>query len=140
LKVHEDFSRSIKTKRTSDRAFGYTVGAVLILLGTARSAIAHAWSVWPFALGLLLLTLAALRPSLLGPVNRVWTAVGLLLSKVMNPIFTGILFFLVVAPIGLILRLFGKDLLQVARNKESKTYWIERKPPGPPPMSMTQQF
>jgi len=140
LKVHEDFSRNIEAKRSSDRAFGYTVGAVLILIAILRSALARNWSVWPLLLGLLLLSLAVVRPSLLGPFNRGWTTVGILLSKVMNPIFTAILFFIVVAPIGIILRLLGKDLLQVSWNRESKTYWIERKPPGPPPVSMTQQF
>ena len=140
MKVHEDFSRTIETKRTSDRAFGCTVGGVFILLGILRSVIVHRWLVWPLVLGLLLIGLGIVRPSLLRPFNKVWTALGLLFSKVMNPIVTAILFFFVVAPMGLILRLFGKDLLQLSWKKDLKTYWIQRTPPGPPPASMTQQF
>ena len=81
-----------------------------------------------------------LRPALLAPFNRVWTKLALVLSKIMNPVIMAILFFLVVAPIGLLMRLTGKRPLALAFDPAAKSYWIERTPPAPLPGSMKNQF
>jgi ABC-type uncharacterized transport system permease subunit len=57
----------------------------------------------------------------------------------MNPVVMAALFFLVFTPMGLLLRLLGKDPLRLRRSADA-TYWIERKPPGPPPETMANQF
>ncbi len=95
---------------------------------------------WALVASAVCLTLSLIRPSLLHPANLIWTRFGLLLSKVTNPIFTGLLFFLVITPLGLLMRLAGKDLLRLRRDVNASTYWIERHPPGPKPESMPQQF
>jgi hypothetical protein len=87
-----------------------------------------------------MLAIALVRPALLAPLNRLWTKLALLISKVMNPVIMGILFFLVVAPIGLVMRAFGKRPLALAFDPAAKSYWIERTPPAPLPGSMKNQF
>jgi hypothetical protein len=79
-------------------------------------------------------------PRVLAPLNKLWTKLGLLIYKVMNPIVLGLLFFVTIMPIGLLMRVFGKDFLRMKIDRNAKSYWIERKPPGPPPQSMRNQF
>lgn len=55
-------------------------------------------------------------------------------------VLLAILFFLVIAPIGLLLRLFGRDVLRLRRDPAAASYWIPRRPPGPAPDSMKSQF
>ncbi len=65
---------------------------------------------------------------------------GLLLHGIVNPVVMGLLFFLVLTPFGLGLRLLGKDPLHRHFDRMAGSYWIRRSPPGPPPGTMTQQF
>jgi hypothetical protein len=83
---------------------------------------------------------AILRPTLLRHPNRLWTKLGLLLGKIVSPVALAILFYGVVAPIGMLVRLTGKDPLRLRLDSGAESYWIPRKPPGPPPESMTNQF
>jgi hypothetical protein len=88
-----------------------------------------------FFLAATLLYLAALKP-----LNRLWLKFGLLLHKVVNPIVMGFVFFGAVLPTGLIMRALGKDLLRRKWQPDANSYWIERRPPGPAPASMRDQF
>jgi hypothetical protein len=65
---------------------------------------------------------------------------GLLLGRFMNPIVTGLLFFLVITPMGVLMRIFGKRPLPLHFDPAAASYWIERRPPGPKPETMSQQF
>jgi hypothetical protein len=69
-----------------------------------------------------------------------WTRLGVLLGKVVSPIALGILFYAVLTPVALILRLTGQDPLRLRPDRGGDSYWITRKPPGPPPDSMGNQF
>ena len=86
------------------------------------------------------LAAALFRPALLAPLNRLWSRFGLLLGRVTNPIIMGLVFFLLITPMALILRLRGNDPLRLRLALHAKSYWIERTPPGPTPASMTEQF
>ena len=86
------------------------------------------------------LLLAALVPGVLAPANRLWTKFGLLLHHIVSPIALGILFFLVVTPTGLLMRLFGKDPLRLRFDPDADSYWIKRDPPGPAADSLKNQF
>jgi hypothetical protein len=83
---------------------------------------------------------ALAKPELLAGLNRQWMKLGILLGKVVSPIALGVLFYCVITPIGLALRLAGKDPLRLKRDPAANSYWIPRDPPGPPPGSMTNQF
>jgi hypothetical protein len=69
-----------------------------------------------------------------------WIKLGVLLGKVVSPVALGILFYCVLMPIGIVLRMAGKDPLRLRRDSSAASYWIARRPPGPPPDSMTNQF
>ena len=76
----------------------------------------------------------------LRPLNKLWFKFGLLLHAIINPIVLGAMFFVAVTPMALVMRLAGKKLLNMDYEPNAKSYWIERKPPGPPPESVRRQF
>ncbi len=86
----------------------------------------------------LVLTLSV--PKVLGPANRMWTKFGLLLHNIVSPLALGILFYLVVTPTGLLMRIFGKDPLRLRLDTAADSYWITRSPPGPDAESLKNQF
>jgi hypothetical protein len=78
-----------------------------------------------FIPALVFLTLAFLKPSLLKPLNSAWVKIGEILGRVIAPIVMFLLFFIIVTPIGLLVRFFGKDLLKIKFTKDG-SYWIKR--------------
>ena len=95
---------------------------------------------WVLAVAMVFLVLALVRPALLAPLNRLWTQFGLLLSRLTQPVVLAMLFYTAVAPMGLLARLFGKDLLELKLDRDAESYWIARQPPGPEPETMSNQF
>ena len=81
------------------------------------------------------LILGLINSKILTPLNKLWFKFGILLGKIVSPLIMGIIFFLVVTPIGLIMRLLGKDLLNLKYN--NKSYWIEK---DGPKSKMKNQF
>ena len=138
--LHETFDREEEAVGSSDRGFGFVFAGFFGLVAIVRWWKEQGGAGWFAAAALAMLALALIRPSLLAPFNRLWTKLALLLSRIMNPVIMGILFFLVVAPIGLLMRLFGKRPLALGFDPAAKSYWIERNPPGPLPGSMKNQF
>lgn len=79
------------------------------------------------------------KPKLLLPLNKLWMRLGFLLGKIINPVVLGVIFFILFTPIGIVMRLAGRDELRLKR-KASDSYWKERSPIGPEPSSFKQQF
>ena len=138
---HEDFSREEVVASSSNRSFGLIVGlfsgciaAVKFWHGEQGTGLA--WAISAF----LLISLAVLKPALLSPLNRLWFRFGLLLHKVMNPLLMAVMFYLVILPVSLLMRVFHKDPLLLKYDPHAATYWIERRPPGPLPDTMRNQF
>ena len=75
---------------------------------------------------IIVLVLGILNSKFLNPLNKLWYKFGIFLGSIVSPIVMGIVFFMVVTPIGLIMRFLGKDLLRVNKNKIASTYWINR--------------
>ena len=138
--LHENMVRNEEIVGPTNRRFGLTLGGVFIFVGLTRALLGHGHAIWWLTAGLVLVVLAAVWPSGLGPFNRLWLKFGLLLYKVMNPIVLGLLFFVTIMPIGLVMRAMGKDFLRLRLDPTAKSYWIDRTPPGPPPQSMKNQF
>ena len=84
--------------------------------------------VWSVIISLIFLVLGLLNSKILTPLNKLWFKFGIFLGKIISPIIMGIIFFLVVTPIGLLMRLLGKDLINLKYNN-NKSYWIEKKGP-----------
>jgi len=129
--THEDLARAQPVKASSNRAFGWVFTAVFLIVAAWPLAFGHAPRWWA------LITLAA--PALLTIPNRLWTQFGLLLHRLISPVVLAILFYIVVTPMGLIMRALGKDPLRLRRGTFA-SYWIAREPPGPQPDSMSDQF
>ena len=138
--LHEDFSREEAVAGPSDRGFGLVFAGALGLIGAVRLWRGHPGAGWWFLVAALFLVVALSGPSLLAPLNRLWLKLGLLLYRVVNPVVMGILFYLCVTPMGLLMRLLGKDFLRLGRDPGARSYWIERRPPGPAPHTMRDQF
>ena len=92
--------------------------------------------IWSLIISIIFLILGLLNSKLLDPLNKIWFKFGFLLGKIISPIVMGIIFFLVVTPIGLFMRLLKKDLLNLKFNKKN-TYWIEK---SGPKSKMKNQF
>lgn len=138
--AHEDLAREQHVEESSDRGFGLVIAGVclLVALGPLLHGRAPRW--WAFAVASVLALVALVKPVLLSRLNRLWTKLGMLLGKVVSPIALGILFYGVLTPVALMLRLTGKDPLRLKLDPAASSYWIVRKPPGPPPDAMTNQF
>lgn len=140
--MHEDLDRGAKPKveSSSDRAFGMVMAAFFAIVWAWPLLDGEAARLWSLAVAGAFLGFGLVFPRSLSPLNRLWTAFGLLLHKITNPIFLGAIYFVAVVPTGLILRAMGKDLLRTRFDKNAASYWIRREPPGPPPPTMSRQF
>ena len=138
--VHEDFSREEEVTGSSDRTFGLIFAAAFALLALWPIVRHRPMRSWAVATAVVFLVVALLRPRLLGPGNRAWLRLGLLLQRVVTPGVMALLFYTTVTPTALVLRLLGKDLLSLRIDRPAQTYWIARRPPGPAPGTMRRQF
>lgn len=125
----------------SERSFGFLFAFVFIALGAYG--LLQGWNREANLAGLIagsLVTLIAIfSPGLLTPLNKAWFRFGQLLNKITQPIILGILFFGILTPIALILRLAGRDELRLKPRKNA-SYWIDRAPLDPRPDSFKNQF
>ena len=139
---HEQTARHDDTKAPSERGFGITFIIVFALLAV------WLWlrkdlPVWAIACAVMsVVTLAAtfLAPSALRPFNKAWFKVGMLMHHVVTPVIMGLLFFLVVTPMGIVMRATGKDFLRLKTGPDAGKYWIDREPETDAKTSMKNQF
>jgi hypothetical protein len=138
--AHEPRTRQHTEEGGSDRSFGWVFA--IVFLTVACWPLLHGGQLrwWAMVPSVAMAGCALLKPAWLTVPNRLWTKIGVLLGHIVSPIALGILFYGVLTPIGLIIRLFGKDPLRLKLDPGAQTYWIERKPAGPPPDSMNNQF
>ena len=112
----------------SNRSFGIVFFAVFLLIALYPLIYSEEIRVWSLIISLIFLVLGFLNSKILTPLNKLWFKFGIFLGKIISPIIMGIIFFLVVTPIGLLMRLLGKDLINLKYNN-NKSYWIEKKGP-----------
>jgi len=124
------------------RRFGFVMaGACAVVAGIIWWQTSVIEPVLGFAVLGLLFTGAALAiPRALIPLNRAWLKFGDILHRIVSPLVMAAIFFGVITPIGLLMRLFGKDFLNLRRAPEAPSYWIDQRDPEVPRSSMTQQF
>lgn len=124
----------------SNRSVGFTFTAVFLLLAVLPLMQGGAVHIWAAVVGGLFGLISLMAPQLLTSLTKYWMAFADLLHKIVSPVILGILFFLVVTPIGYLMRLSGKDPLRLKLEPDAQTYWQERQPPGPAPESLLDQF
>jgi hypothetical protein len=140
MNTHEELTRKHAVRGSSDRAFGLVFAVFFAFVGLAPLWKHHPIRPWALVLSGLFLAVAIVRAAWLHPLNQAWIKLGLLLGRIVNPIVMGLLFFIVVAPTALIIRLRDKDPLRLSLDASARSYWIERRPPGPSPQTMSNQF
>ena len=120
----------------SNRSFGLVFFVVFLLISIYPILKDGNIRIWSLIISFIFLVLGLLNSNLLSPLNKLWFKFGLFLGKIISPIIMGIIFFLVVTPIAVIMRLLKKDLLNL-KFKENNTYWIDK---SGPKSKMKNQF
>ena len=125
-----------KIKLPSNKSFGVVFFIVFLLIALYPLINHGDIRIWSLVVSLIFLTLGLLNSKILNPLNKLWFKFGILLGKIVSPLVMGIIFFFVVTPIGFIMRLLKKDLLNL-KFKDNKSYWIEK---NEPKSKMKNQF
>ena len=115
-------------KISSNRSFGIVFFIVFLLIALYPLTYGGEIRIWSLIISTIFLILGLLNSKILTPLNKIWFKFGIFLGRIVSPLVMGIIFFLVVTPIGLIMRLLGKDLINLKYNN-NKSYWIEKKGP-----------
>ena len=115
-------------KISSNRSFGIVFSIVFLLIALYPLIHSEEIRFWSIIISLIFLVLGLLKSKILAPLNKLWFKFGIFLGKIISPLIMGIIFFLVVTPIGILMRLLGKDLLNLKHNK-NKSYWIDKTGP-----------
>ena len=123
-------------KISSNKSFGIVFAIVFFLIALWPIIKSDDIRIWSLIVSIIFLILGIMNSSILTPLNKIWFRFGIFLGNLIAPVVMGIIFFFVVTPIGLIMRLLGRDLIKLKKNNEN-SYWIEKKDTE---SSMRKQF
>ena len=114
-----------KIKLGSNRSFGIVFFVIFLIIAIYPLLNDNSIRLWSLIIGIIFLILGIINSKVLTPFNILWMKFGLLLGKIVSPIVMGFVFFGVVTPISIIMKLLRKDLLNLKRNKK-ETYWLKK--------------
>ena len=120
--------KNTEIKIGSNKSFGIVFFIVFLLIAIYPLINNGDLRIWSLIIAIIFLILGLINSKVLTPLNKLWFKFGLLLGRVISPLIMGIIFFLVVTPIAFIMRIIGKDLLNLKFNNK-KSYWIEKTGP-----------
>ena len=120
----------------SNRSFGIVFFIVFLLISIYPIFKNEDVRIWSLFLAIIFLILGIMNAKILTPLNKAWFKFGLILGKIVSPIVMGLVFFVVVTPTSFIMRILGKDLLNLKYNN-NKSYWIKKTDPK---SNMKNQF
>jgi len=112
----------------SNRSFGLVFFVVFMIITFYPLLGSGNVRLWSLIISLIFLILGLMNSKILTPLNKLWFKFGILLGRIISPLIMGIIFFFVVTPIGLLMKIFKKDLLNLKYEKDI-SYWIEKKEP-----------
>ena len=115
-----------KEKLPSNRNFGLVFFVFFLIIGLWPLLGTNEIRYWSIFFSVIFFLLGITNSKLLNPLNKIWFNFGILLGKMISPLIMVIIFFLIITPIGVIMRVFGKDILNLKYNKKNKSYWIEK--------------
>ena len=116
---------------TELRRFGLALGAGLSVLGSILLWRGKSPAPWILGLAATLLLLAILRPQVLGPLEKVFARVARVVAATLTYLVLTLTFFVIITPIGLVMRLLGKDPLAMKPAPDRSSFWVEVEPDGP---------
>ena len=123
-------------KISSNRSFGIVFFIVFLIIAMYPLIDNGDLRIWSLTISLIFFILGVINSKLLTPLNKLWFKFGIFLGRFISPIIMGVIFFVVVTPIGFLLRIFGKDVLNL-KYDNSKSYWIKKNGPN---SKMKNQF
>jgi hypothetical protein len=126
-------------KTASNRSFGLLLFAICVVLAATAAWRGRSPVVWGGLAGVFLL-IAILIPRVLAPGKRLWFKLAAWMGVVTGPLALGLMYVIVVVPIGLLVRVFGKDLLSLKLDSSATSYWVTRKAGGPAPDSLKEPY
>ena len=138
--THERLTSEEAAKGASDRGFGLVFAVVFAIIGLWPLTGDGPVRIWACVVGTCFLAVALTHPRTLAPLNRLWTKIGLFLHNIASFVVLGLLFYLMITPIGVARRMLGRDPLRLRLEPGARSYWIERRPPGPAPETIKHQF
>ena len=115
-------------KISSNRSFGIIFFLVFLIIAIYPLINGGEIRKWSLIISVIFLILGLANSKILNPINKLWFRFGIFLGKIISPLVMGVIFFIVITPIGLLMRLLNKDLLNLKFNKTS-SYWIEKTEP-----------
>ena len=115
-------------KISSNRSFGVVFFILFVLIALYPLLKGNDLRIWSLLISFGFLILGVINSRILTPLNKLWFKFGLLLGKIVSPIIMGIIFFIIVTPIGVVMRLLNKDLLNLKYNQQN-SYWIKKTGP-----------
>ena len=114
-----------KIKIGSNRNFGIVFFIVFLIIAFWPLLNSNEINYWSLAISITFLILGLANSKILTPLNKIWFKFGILLGNVIAPIVMGIIFFLIVTPTSIIMKILGKDILNLKKNNNN-SYWIEK--------------
>ena len=114
-----------KIKIGSNKGFGIVFFVVFFLISIWPILNDDGIRIWSLTISLIFLILGIINSNLLTPLNLIWFRFGLSLGKIVSPIVMGLVYFFVITPIAMLLKIFNKDVLNLKQNKKN-TYWIDK--------------
>ena len=112
-------------KINSNKGFGIVFFIFFLIISFWPFIEGQSLRIWALTVSLIFLVLGLLNSKLLSPFNLIWVKFGEVLGRIIAPIAMGVVYFIIITPIGLFMRLIGKDLLRTKFSK-NKSYWIKR--------------
>lgn len=111
---------------TSNRNFGIFFSFIFIIISFWPLKDGDSIRIWSLSISLIFLILGLLNSNILSPLNKAWFKLGIYLGNIISPMIMAIIFFFLITPIGLLMRILNKDLINL-KKKNKKSYWIEKK-------------
>ena len=110
-----------------NRGFGLLFFIVFLALALWPLTKKDEINLYLISIALIFLVLGLLNSKILSPLNKAWIKLGEILGRIIAPIVMAIVYFLILTPISLLVRLFGKDLIGMKFSNDIKSYWVKRK-------------
>ena len=126
----------MEIKKSSNKNFGIVFFVVFIIIGFWPLLDINTYRLWAIIIAFIFLALGFMNSRLLTPLNILWFKFGIFLGKIVSPIVMGVIFFFVVTPIAILMRISKKDLLNLKFNNK-ETYWVKKEDPK---SNMENQF
>lgn len=115
--------KNIAEDKSALKKFGVTVGGVLILISVILYLLEKDLSFYIGSIGVLLFLIGLIYPVILKPLNKIWMTGAIILGWVISRLILILLYYIVVTPLGIVLKIIGKDFLKLNFDKTSKSYW-----------------